>query len=202
VRFWWQLSAQMSLATAIAGAAVARLPPTNQALAATAAPGAGTELIGTTPPPWSLGDWMGSSPLTLGKLRGKVVLVRWFTDTSCPYCSLTAPALNQLHQDFAGRGLVVIGVYHHKRNDALDLSAVRGWAREYGFRFPVAVDRDWRTLHRWWLDGHRRDFTSVSFLIDRQGVIRQVHPGGALALGTPDFDAMRARIDQLLGGEP
>ena len=167
-----------------------------RAASAGAVPGA--ELIGTAPPPWTLGDWMGSPPLTLAGLRGKVVLLRWFTDTSCPYCSLTAPALNQLHHDYAARGLVVIGVYHHKRREALDLAAVRGWAREYGFQFPVAVDRDWRTLRRWWLDGGPRDFTSVTFLIDQRGVIRHVHPGGTLAPGTPDFEALRARIDQRL----
>jgi peroxiredoxin len=164
------------------------------------ASGSGAELIGTAAPDWTLSDWIGSPALSLAGLRGKVVLLRWFTDTSCPYCSLTAPALNQLHRDYAGRGLVVIGVYHHKRSDALDLTAVRGWARDYAFQFPVAVDRDWRTLRSWWLDGHRRAFTSVSFLIDRHGVIRQIHPGGTLAPGTPDYQAMRARIDQLLGG--
>ena len=77
-------------------------------------------------------------------------------------------------------------------------AAVRGWARDYGFHFPVAIDRDWRTLHRWWLDGHDRGFTSVSFLIDGRGVIRYVHPGGSLALGSADFDALRAKLDEVL----
>jgi peroxiredoxin len=158
----------------------------------------GDELIGTAPPAWTLGDWIGTPPLSLAGLRGKVVLLRWFTDTACPYCSLTAPALNLLHQDFAARGLVVIGVYHHKRPEPIDVAAVRGWAREYGFQFPVAIDRDWRTLHRWWLDGHHRDFTSVSFLVDQRGVIRYVHPGGSLGLGSADYTTLRAQIDTLL----
>ena len=72
------------------------------------------------------------------------------------------------------------------------------WAREFGFTFPVAIDRDWATLRRWWLDGHRRAFTSVSFLIDRQGIIRYIHPGGRLAPATPDFKAVRSRISTLL----
>ena len=195
------MSVRMTLAALVAGAAVADSTLNSATAAAGVAAGSGTELIGTAPPPWTLADWIGSAPLSLARLRGKVVLLRWFTDTSCPYCSLTAPALNQLHHDYAARGLVVIGVYHHKRSDALDLAAVRGWAHDYGFHFPVAVDRDWRTLRRWWLDGHPRDFTSVSFLIDQHGVIRHIHPGGTLALGTSDFDALRARIDQLLGGQ-
>jgi peroxiredoxin len=166
--------------------------------AANASVAPGAELIGTTPSAWTLTDWIGSPPLSLAGLRGKVVLLRWFTATDCPYCSLTAPALNQLHKDYAARGLVVIGVYHHKQPQPLDVAAVRGWAREYGFHFPVAIDRDWRTLNRWWLDGQHRDFTSVSFLVDQHGVIRLVHPGGALTLGSPDFAVLRAQIDALL----
>ena len=195
------MSVRMGLAALVAGATL--WSPSsgaggNPAVAGGGSAEAGAELIGTTAPDWTLGDWIGSPPLSLAALRGKVVLLRWFTDTACPYCSLTAPALNQLHHDYAARGLVVIGVYHHKRNDALDLAAVRGWTRDYGFQFPVAVDRDWRTLRSWWLDGHQRAFTSVSFLIDRHGVIRQIHPGGTLALGTPEYKALRARIDELL----
>jgi hypothetical protein len=45
---------------------------------------------------------------------------------------------------------------------------VRGYVEHYQFRFPVAVDADWQTLKRWWLDGHERSWTSVSFLIDRR----------------------------------
>jgi peroxiredoxin len=173
-------------------------PPKAVPVAAVEAPTEGAELLGTVPTEWTVSDWIGSAPLTLASLRGKVVLVRWFTDTHCPYCSLTAPALNQLHADYAARGLVVIGMYHHKSDEPLTLPAVRKSTHAYGFKFPVAVDRDWRTLRHWWLAGGKRDFTSVTFLIDRTGVIRHIHPGGAMALGSSDYTAMRAKIDELL----
>ncbi|MEA2698424.1 MAG: hypothetical protein QOI66_2695 [Myxococcales bacterium] len=160
----------------------------------------GTELIGTPAPPWNVSEWIGSKPLDLADLRGKVVLVRWFMSTDCPYCTATAPALNQLHHQFNDKGLVVIGMYHHKNPEPLDPKKVRGWTRDFGFEFPVAIDRDWRTLHRWWLDGHKRDFTSVTFLIDQNGTIRRIHPGGTMALGTKDYDLMRSAIADLLGG--
>jgi peroxiredoxin len=158
----------------------------------------GSELIGKPAPPWEASEWIGSPPLDLARLRGKVVLVRWFMSTDCPYCTATAPALNQLHEEFKDRGLVVVGMYHHKNPEPLDVSKVKGWTGEFGFTFPVAIDRDWRTLHRWWLDGHRRAFTSVTFLIDQNGAIRRIHPGGTMAIGTKDYDRMKATIVELL----
>ena len=164
------------------------------AVAAGTAAGEGAELIGTPAPEWDATEWIGSPPLKLSALRGKVVLVRWFMSTECPYCAASAPALNQLHADYAARGLVVIGMYHHKRSEPLTAEAVRGWARDFGFRFPVAIDRDWKTLDRWWLGGKKRAFTSVSFLIDRRGIIRHIHPGGRLAPGERDYALMRSKI--------
>jgi thiol-disulfide isomerase/thioredoxin len=167
-------------------------------LSSSAGAASGAELVGKPAREWEATEWINSPPLTLSGLRGKVVLVRWFMSTSCPYCSATAPALNQLDADFRGKGLVVVGMYHHKDDDPLDLAKVRGWVGDYKYKFPVAVDRDWRTLHRWWLDGGKRDFTSVSFLIDKKGVIRRIHPGGALALGGRDYAGMRATVERLL----
>jgi hypothetical protein len=75
---------------------------------------------------------------------------------------------------------------------------VKGWAKDFGFRFPVGVDRDWRTLNRWWLKGQRRDFTSVSFLIDKRGIVRRIHPGDTMAPGSKDYAGMRTTIQALL----
>lgn len=77
----------------------------------------GAELVGSPAPAWEVSDWIGSPPLTLAGLRGKVVLVRWFMSTDCPYCTASAPALRQLHEDYRERGLAVIGMYHHKQPD-------------------------------------------------------------------------------------
>jgi hypothetical protein len=87
-----------------------------------------------------------------------------------------------------------------ERSEALDPEDVRGYVEHYGFQFPVAIDEDWRTLRRFWLDGHeRREFTSVSFIIDRRGVIREVHKGGKYAPGDADYERIRGRIEALLG---
>jgi hypothetical protein len=63
----------------------------------------------------------------------------------------------------------------------------------------VAIETDWKTLHQWWLDGGRRDFTSVSFLIDREGMIRHIHPGGEHVKGDEAYAKMNGAIEKLLG---
>jgi hypothetical protein len=76
---------------------------------------------------------------------------------------------------------------------------VRGHVEAHGFRFPVAIDDSWETLRRMWLDRvPGATFTSASLLIDREGIVRHVHPGGSYAKGSADYEAMRAAIATLL----
>lgn len=182
------------------------------AASATAAPSAGNapavhkhhhddSLVGVIDqpaPPWHVAQWFNSPPLALEDLRGKVVLVRWFMDPSCPFCSGTAPTLRALHERYADKGLAVIGMYHHKAETPLDPVEVEGWVKHFGYQFPVAIDKDWTTLRRWWLDGHDRSYTSVSFLIDKAGVVRRVHLGGLIAPEGDEINAIRADIERLL----
>jgi thiol-disulfide isomerase/thioredoxin len=76
--------------------------------------GEGQELIGKPAPPLALKDWLNSNPLEMLDLRGKVVLLRWWTE-GCPYCVATAPALVSLERTYGSRGLQVIGVFHPSR---------------------------------------------------------------------------------------
>ena len=148
--------------------------------------------------PFEVSRWFNSSPLTLEQLRGKVVFVRWFMGPSCPFCSATAPTLRALHDRYAAQGLAVIGMYHHKEETPLDPDQVAGWVKHFGYQFPVAIDQDWATLRRWWLDGHERSYTSVSFLIDKAGIVRRVHLGGTIEPEGDDIDAIRADVERLL----
>ncbi len=125
----------------------------------------------------------------------------------CHYCARSAPALNELHEQYANGGLTVLGMYHPKPIDrAITASEIREAAQERGFRFPIAIDRDWAMLRRWWLDDGRRRATSVSFLIDKRGVIRYIHPGPAyhrqVVAGderpSRDFAKLQQMIEELL----
>lgn len=160
-------------------------------------PAEGGELIGRPAPAWAAGkSWINSEPLTLESLRGRVVLVRfWLID--CPYCEATAPALNALHAKYSARGLVVLGFHHPKSPRARDPENVRTVVREYGFQFPVALDDDWEALTKYWFpNGEERRFTSVSFLIDRRGVIRWVHDGGEYRVDSPAYRSLETAVDR------
>lgn len=168
--------------------------------------GQGSALVGTPSPDWPARQWVQGGPLQLADLRGKVVLLRFFMESGCPYCRATAPALNALQEEFGPRGLVVVGMYTPKpRPRRTGVDDVRHHVEAYGFRFPVAVDDDWAALRRLWLDRvPEADFTSSSLLIDRQGIVRHVHPGGAFspdaadAQARRDYDALRAAIERAL----
>ena len=108
----------------------------------------GNALIGIRPSGWTARDWINSEPLALEALRGKVVLVRWWTAPDCPFCEASAPALNDFWRRYGSRGLVVVGFYHHKSSKPLRLATVKTQSRKFGFEFPVAIDPDGKTLRR------------------------------------------------------
>jgi thiol-disulfide isomerase/thioredoxin len=157
-----------------------------------------SSLLGRKAPEWKGAVWLDTEPLELSRLAGKVVLVRWWTAPGCPYCKATAPALNEFHREYRARGLQVIGFYHHKSPEPLSLDFVRQHARHLGFEFPIAVDADWQTLKEWWLQSGGEKWTSVSFLLDRRGVVRHIHPGGQYVKGDEDYVVLKSRIEELL----
>jgi hypothetical protein len=79
-------------------------------------------------------------------------------------------------------------------------------ARQWGWRFPVGLDVDWKSLNAFWLATGDRSATSASFLLDRRGVIRFVHPGTEFHPGGPpdhqqcrdDYRDVRRAVEALL----
>ena len=152
----------------------------------------GAELIGRRAPAWSFERWIRSPALTPQDLHGKVVLLRWWTD-GCELCAATLPGLEALRKRYGHDGLVVIGVYHPKPPRAVSDRDIIAFANRLGFRGPIAVDQRWSTLERYWLADHERGFTSVSFLIDRDGLIQWVQSGGEYH---PSDDPRHASCDR------
>ena len=192
-------------ATARGGALPARAaspsaPASALAPATTSAPAdadSPAELLDRPARAWSFDRWVDSPPLSLAGLRGHVVLLRWF-NTGCRYCGNTLPALESLRTRYAAQGLVVVGVFHPKPRRPVSDAFVRRTARTLGFLGPVAVDERWSTLERWWLANHpERNWTSVSFLIDREGIVRWAHGGGEYH---PSRDPRHASCDASYAG--
>ncbi len=132
----------------------------------------------STPPEFEDMEWLQSPKLKLADLKGKVVLMRWWTD-ECMFCINSAEALNEWYQMYADSGLVIIGLYHPKPEPKIcDPEEVREFVLDKEFRFPIAIDEHWKNLKIFWLNSGSKDFTSVSFLIDRMGIIKYIHSGG------------------------
>ena len=106
----------------------------------------------------------------------KATLYRWWTDT-CPYCRASLPAIETLRREFGPKGLDVVGVYHPKPPRAVNDDDVRNTARQFGFGGRIAVDDDWSALTHAYLSTGDRRATSVTFLVDADGIIRFLHPG-------------------------
>lgn len=130
------------------------------------------------------------SPLSLASLRGKAVVINFFTSW-CPPCKVEAPALQRLYERYRQQGLVVVGL------DQEDFRAdARRFARRYGLTFPVVHDRDKSMIGRFGVTGYPE-----TYFVDRSGRIvgvritgpidsdknrRNVQQGIALALGRAD----------------
>jgi thiol-disulfide isomerase/thioredoxin len=186
----------VTLARPAAALAEARAP------AAGWTPREGRALVGKPAPEWQGIRWLQGGPLTLASLRGKAVLLRFWSD-ECPYCSRTAPVLSQLAHRYRADGLVVVGIHHPKSDEGKDPAYVLRSARAMGIDFPVGTDRDWTTLRAYGVGTEFQRFTSVSVLIDRAGVIRFVHDGGEFHPGTApehaDCDAAYQALVRAIG---
>jgi thiol-disulfide isomerase/thioredoxin len=138
------------------------------------------ELLGHPAPDWAAAAWANSEPLTLDSLRGRVVVVRFWTNT-CPFCRASMPALQALSEELADRPVTFVGMYHAKPRDRVGAwGDAQALATEWGVTFPLAHDAGWTTLRSWWLRDEQRRATSASFVIDPEGRIVHIHPGPVL----------------------
>jgi cytochrome c biogenesis protein CcdA/thiol-disulfide isomerase/thioredoxin len=142
--------------------------------------GAAPELAG-------LSTWINSKPLTLRQLRGKVVLIDFWT-YSCINCLRTLPHVKAWYRTYHKQGLVVLGVHTPEFAFEHVASNVRGAVHRLGLTYPVALDNDYGTWNAF-----QNQYWPAKYLIDRRGHIRYVH------FGEGEYDTTEARIRTLLG---
>ena len=126
--------------------------------------------------PAGIDAWINSDPLTLAQLRGRVVLVDFWTYT-CINCIRTFPYLKLWNSRYADDGLVILGVHTPEFEFEKDYENVQQATKDNGIVWPVAQDNDFQTWR-----AYNNRFWPAKYLIDRDGVIRYTHFGeGAYA---------------------
>src|SRR3954449_12178095 len=113
----------------------------------------------------------GNRPLSIKQLRGKVVLVDFWTYT-CINCIRTLPYLKALDQRYRKDGLVIVGVHTPEFPFERDASNVERAIKENGIRYPVVQDNKYAT----W-DAYGNQYWPAEYFIDARGRVRFTHFG-------------------------
>ena len=135
----------------------------------------------------NIAAWINSEPLTLEELRGKVVLVDFWT-YSCINCIRTLPYLTSWDEKYRDDGLVIIGMHSPEFFFEEKYENVVKAVEEHGINYPVAQDNDFAT---WNAYGNR--YWPHKYLIDIDGNIRYDH------IGEVGYEETEKIIQQLLG---
>jgi thiol-disulfide isomerase/thioredoxin len=125
--------------------------------------------------------WLNSPPLTMESLRGKVVLVDFWT-YSCINCIRTLPYLKSWDEKYRDEGLVIIGIHTPEFEFEHDQSNVRMAIAKYGLKYPIALDNGYQT----WT-AFENHYWPHKYLMDQDGVIRYEQIGEG---GYPETEAM------------
>ncbi|MEO8489775.1 cytochrome c biogenesis protein DipZ [Pseudomonas sp.] len=141
---------------------------------------------GALPPLDGAVQWLNSSPLTAEALKGKVVLVDFWT-YSCINCLRTLPYVKAWAEKYHDQGLVVIGVHAPEFAFERDVSNVTKAMKDLGINYPVAIDNNykiWRAFNNQYWPAH--------YFADAKGQIRYHH------FGEGDYAESERVIQQLL----
>ena len=130
--------------------------------------------------------WFNSKPLTLADLKGKVILVDFWT-FSCINCIRTLPYMEMLHEKYASQGLVVVGIHAPEFSFEKVPANVEASIKERGLHYPIALDNDFKT----WNAFNNR-YWPAKYLIDMNGNIRYTH------FGEGEYDKTEKAVQALL----
>lgn len=132
------------------------------------------------------GTWFNSDPLTLKSLRGKVVIVDFWT-YSCINCQRTLPYLRSWYDKYKDDGLVIVGVHSPEFEFEKNPDNVAQALEDFGIKYPVMQDNDFATWRVY--DNH---YWPAKYIIDANGHVRYSH------FGEGSYDETEHVIQQLL----
>ncbi len=143
--------------------------------------------LGKAPEFAGLEHWYNSAPLDLTSLRGKVVLVHFWT-FGCINCIHTLPSIKKYWNEYQGTGkFEVVGIHSPEFAYEKVLRNVANAIKDRGLTYPIATDNDFKT---WSAFGNQ--YWPAIYLIDEEGNIRYTH------FGEGDYDKTDAAIQQLI----
>ncbi len=131
-------------------------------------------------------SWINSDPLTLKQLKGKVVLVDFWT-YSCINCQRTQPYLNAWYDKYHDKGLVIVGVHAPEFAFEKIPANVQRAVQDENIKYPVALDNNFATWN-----AYENRFWPAKYLIDQDGKVRFTH------FGEGAYDETEQAIQQLL----
>ena len=155
--------------------------------AAAQTPAATLPDYGAAPPLAGGGRWFNTAPLTMQKLRGKVVLVDFWT-YSCINCLRTLPQLEAWDAKYRKDGLVIVGVHTPEFAFEHVPSNVDGAVRRLNVRYPVVQDNDYKIWN-----SYSNQYWPAEYLIDKRGHVRHAH------FGEGEYGRTETLIRKLLG---
>ncbi len=144
------------------------------------------EDLGPAPEFKGITAWINSDPLKMASLRGKVVLVHFWT-FACINCIHVQPYVKAWYDEYRDDGFVVVGIHTPELSFERDLDNVRQAVADDGVTFPVGFDPRFDTWH-----AYQNRFWPGFWFVDREGIIRHVH------YGEGDYAASEAVIRELL----
>lgn len=133
-----------------------------------------------------ISKWLNSNPLTIAQLKGRVVLIDFWTYT-CINCIRTLPYVTSWYEKYKDKGFVVIGIHTPEFEFEKKTENVQNAIIQYRIHYPVAQDNDYKTWRAY--DNH---YWPAKYLIDHQGNIRYIH------FGEGEYDKTEAAIQKLL----
>ncbi|HSW70296.1 MAG TPA: cytochrome c biogenesis protein DipZ [Gammaproteobacteria bacterium] len=134
-----------------------------------------------------INQWINSPPLTIQQLRGKVILIDFWT-YSCINCIRTLPYLKNWYSKYHDKGFEIIGVHSPEFDFEKDFNNVKNAVKEQGITYPVALDNNFLTWKNF--DNH---YWPAHYLIDQNGFVVYQH------FGEGKYDITENNIRFLLG---
>ena len=137
-----------------------------------------------------ISSWINSPPLSKKDLKGKVVLIDFWT-YSCVNCVRTFPALREWHRKYKDKGLVIVGVHAPEFSFEKLRENVVMAAKKYRLNYPIAQDNEMLTWN-----AYRNQYWPAKYLINKEGRVVYQH------FGEGRYEETESRIREALGLKP